>query len=67
MDAIEGGGSIISRNVQLHKTAEDSKRLAGLKGPAVVSEYASTTLIHPEDSFSVANTGELIITVGQAK
>ena len=38
-----------------------------VKGPAVVSEYASTTLIHPEDSFSVANTGELIITVGQAK
>ena len=36
MDAIEGGGAIISRNVQLHKTAEDSRRLADLKGPAIV-------------------------------
>jgi N-methylhydantoinase A len=34
-------------------------------GPALVSEYASTTVIHPGDKVAVANTGELIITVGQ--
>ncbi|HEX4193561.1 MAG TPA: hydantoinase/oxoprolinase family protein [Stellaceae bacterium] len=34
-------------------------------GPALVSEYASTTVIHPGDKVVVANTGELIITVGQ--
>ena len=36
MDALKGGGSIIGQNVTLHKTAQDSRRLEGLKGPAVV-------------------------------
>ena len=36
-------------------------------GPALVSEYASTTVIHPGDKVAVADTGELIITVGHAK
>ena len=34
-------------------------------GPALVSEYASTTVIHPGDKVVVANIRELIITVGQ--
>jgi hypothetical protein len=32
----------------------------------LVSEYGSTTVIFPSDRFSVAGTGELIISVGQA-
>jgi len=37
------------------------------EGPALVSEYASTTVIFPGDKCAVANTGELIITVGHEK
>ncbi len=37
------------------------------EGPALVSEYASTTVIFPGDKLAVADTGELIITVGHAK
>jgi N-methylhydantoinase A len=37
------------------------------KGPALVSEYASTTVIFPGDELAVADTGELIITLGHAK
>jgi N-methylhydantoinase A len=37
------------------------------KGPALVSEYASTTVIFPGDELAVADTGELIITVGHAQ
>lgn len=36
MDALQGGGSIVGGNVTLHKSSQDSRRLAGLKGPAVV-------------------------------
>jgi N-methylhydantoinase A len=34
-----------------------------IEGPAVVEEYASTTVLFPGDRLSVANTGELIIAV----
>jgi len=37
------------------------------EGPALVSEYASTTVIFPGDRLAVADTGELIITVGHAR
>jgi N-methylhydantoinase A len=37
---------------------------AKLVGPALVSEYGSTTLVFPGDRLAVAETGELIITVG---
>jgi N-methylhydantoinase A len=36
-------------------------------GPALVSEYGSTTVIFPRDKVSVADTGELIISVGNAQ
>ena len=36
---------------------------AKLAGPALVSEYGSTTVIFPGDRLSVAETGELIISV----
>jgi N-methylhydantoinase A len=36
---------------------------AKLEGPALVSEYGSTTVIFPGDRLAVAPTGELIITV----
>jgi len=39
---------------------------AELNGPALVSEYGSTTVIFPSDRFAVAGTGELIISVGPA-
>jgi N-methylhydantoinase A len=38
-----------------------------IDGPALVSEYASTTVIFPGDKLAVADTGELIISVGPAK
>src|SRR5579863_1322552 len=38
-----------------------------IDGPALVSEYASTTVIFPGDKLAVANTGELIISVGRAQ
>jgi len=37
-----------------------------IDGPALISEYASTTVFFPGDRLTVADTGELIITVGQA-
>jgi N-methylhydantoinase A len=37
---------------------------AALSGPAVVQEYASTTIVFPGDRLAVAPTGELLITVG---
>jgi N-methylhydantoinase A len=38
-----------------------------IDGPCLISEYASTTVIFPGDHLAVANTGELIITLGHAK
>ena len=34
---------------------------AAIMGPAIVQEYASTTLVHPGDRLLVAPTGELVI------
>jgi len=34
-----------------------------LEGPAVIEEYASTTVLFPGDRLRVADTGELIVTV----
>lgn len=39
---------------------------AEFRGPALVSEYGSTTVLFPSDRLAVANTGELIISVGQS-
>jgi len=39
---------------------------ARIDGPAIVQEYASTTLVGPYDWTEVAPTGELIVNVGQA-
>jgi N-methylhydantoinase A len=47
----------------------ERERLAAgtmLDGPAVVQEYASTTLIFPGDRLEVAATGELLIHLGAA-
>jgi len=38
-----------------------------LAGPAVVQEYASTTLLFPGDRLRVAETGELLIHLGPAR
>jgi N-methylhydantoinase A len=37
---------------------------AAFRGPALVSEYGSTTVVFPGDRLVVAETGELVITVG---
>ena len=34
-----------------------------IEGPAVIEEYASTTVLFPGDTLRVADTGELIVTV----
>lgn len=39
---------------------------ATIDGPAVIEEYASTTVLFPGDRARTADTGELIITVGSA-
>ena len=36
-----------------------------IAGPAVITEYASTTLLFESDSLSVAASGELIIRIGE--
>ena len=36
-----------------------------IKGPCVIEEYASTTVLFAGDSLTVAPTGEMIIKVGQ--
>ena len=36
---------------------------AAFKGPALVSEYGSTTVLFPGDDLTVASTGELIISL----
>jgi N-methylhydantoinase A len=36
-----------------------------IEGPAVIQEYASTTLLFPQDQAEVTRTGELLIHVGQ--
>jgi N-methylhydantoinase A len=38
---------------------------AELRGPALVSEYGSTTMLFPADRLVVSNTGELVISVGR--
>jgi N-methylhydantoinase A len=39
---------------------------ATFPGPALVSEYGSTTVVFPGDHLAVAGTGELVISVGRA-
>jgi N-methylhydantoinase A len=38
---------------------------ARFSGPALVSEYGSTTVLFPGDDLAVARTGELVITLGR--
>jgi N-methylhydantoinase A len=38
---------------------------AELAGPALVSEYGSTTVLFPSDRLRVAETGEMIVSVGR--
>ena len=37
-----------------------------IEGPAVVEEYASTTVLFPGDTLTVATTGELVIDVQES-
>jgi N-methylhydantoinase A len=37
-----------------------------IEGPAIVQEYASTTLVGPRDRLDVAPTGELVITISSS-
>jgi N-methylhydantoinase A len=38
-----------------------------IEGPAVIEEYASTTVLFPGDAVRVAETGELIVTVRRSR
>ena len=40
---------------------------ANVSGPAVVQEYASTTVLFPGDEMQVAPSGEMIVTIGAAQ
>jgi N-methylhydantoinase A len=46
---------------------ERDRLLAGnrLIGPALVEEYASTTVVHPEDTLDVDTFGNLVIEIGR--
>jgi N-methylhydantoinase A len=47
----------------------DRERLgpgAQVNGPAVIQEYASTTVLFPGDAMQVAPSGEMIVTIGAA-
>jgi N-methylhydantoinase A len=47
----------------------DRERLgpgARISGPAVIQEYASTTVLFPGDEMQVAASGEMIVTIGAA-
>jgi N-methylhydantoinase A len=37
-----------------------------IKGPALIEEYASTTVVHPGDALEVDGLGNLIITTGRS-
>jgi N-methylhydantoinase A len=37
---------------------------AAIAGPAVVQEYASTTVVFPNDRLEVAPTGDLLVRLG---
>ncbi len=37
-----------------------------IKGPALVEEYASTTVVHPGDALEVDGLGNLIIETGRS-
>ena len=45
---------------------DDLRRGQKFSGPALVVEYGTTTVIFPGDSLVVADTGELVISVGRA-
>ena len=36
-----------------------------IQGPAVIQEYACTTVLFPGDTLKVADTGELVIQIGR--
>jgi N-methylhydantoinase A len=35
-----------------------------VKGPALIQEYGSTTVVFPQDVCEVAPTGEIVISIG---
>jgi N-methylhydantoinase A len=70
----DGGGPLIEHREMLIEGGRprrcpvyDRERLepgAAVEGPAVIEEYASTTLLHPGDVARCAPTGELLIEIG---
>ncbi|MEK9678858.1 MAG: hypothetical protein VW169_10765, partial [Rhodospirillaceae bacterium] len=46
---------------------DDLKPGQKFDGPALVQEYASTTVIFSDDACEIADTGEMIISVGTGK
>jgi N-methylhydantoinase A len=55
-DAARATACTVYRREKLTPAAE-------IEGPAVIEEYASTTVLFPGDELRVADTGELIVTV----
>ena len=55
-DAAHATACTVYRREKLTPAAE-------IEGPAVIEEYASTTVLFPGDKLRVADTGELIVTV----
>ncbi len=45
---------------------DDLRRGQNIKGPALIVEYGTTTVIFPGDALKVADTGELIVSVRNA-
>ena len=71
----KGGIKFNSRPVHFGKNVFETdiwdrkKLVAGdnIKGPALIEEHASTTVIHPEDRLEVDPYGNLLIKIGAAE
>jgi len=59
-DAARATACAVYRREKLTPAAE-------IEGPAVIEEYASTTVLFPGDELRVADTGELIVTVRRSQ
>ena len=58
---LESGGQAADCAVYQRESLEPGTRI---QGPAIIQEYASTTVVFPGDQVEVAPTGEMIIHIG---
>jgi N-methylhydantoinase A len=64
-----GGRRVYFGGFRMAPTLRRAELLAGnkIKGPALIEEHASTTVLMPGDGCEVDGWGNLVITVGRAR